>query len=144
MDNITVKMVITIEGKILNIETKSNLKFYHWSDMESNADPQYTLKNISSLIKKYDSLEYITIELSDSNVYNEKIISSKRLVMRFGELKEMTWNEKQRCYIEDKEYNREETPKMFKKLLKINITEYFKKYEKIHLQKMYELINKTA
>lgn len=145
MDNTTtVKLEIIVDGKILGIETKSKMSFYKWSDMESENDAEYNLKKLQSLLKKFDSWEYVNICITDGACGYETIFSSSQFVNRGYEIKVMEYDQKAKHYETSEVLTGEKQEATFKKLLKINVLNSFKQFEKIHLQEMHKLIKKSA
>jgi hypothetical protein len=143
----TVKLQIIIEGKISGFNVKADENYYRWSDMESSTDIEKAITDVNKIMHKFDSFECIEISVTDGNCYNEKTIYGIRYIKDYHQYKKVIFDPEvnNRYFQESELINGEEQEKIFKKKLKVDILNQFALFEKIHLQKMYELLkNKTA
>jgi hypothetical protein len=131
-------MSIIICGELLNTPTKSTTNLYRWYDMITNDDIEYLTTKLFKLIKKYDKIEDISIELTDGNYSHPTYYVGYRIRKDYEIIKTMTFNTNKRIFeiIEEKAFKWDEKEQKiyFKKEVKKALKEVYLKMNDIYIE----------
>jgi hypothetical protein len=136
--SVTVRLIIEIEGKILNARTTSQMEFFKWSDFASSENLTELPKTLLCLMKKYDNVEMVTITITDGACTMTQY--SNRYVVSYDQIRVMKWKESQRFYEDIEIYTGEKMLQTFKKNLKSDLIEFIRRFEVVHVNELHKLI----